>query len=129
IPRQTLVLPNGDILVTEGTGGYAPALQPKDIVAGFIKSLGKTGVETGNRLTLLRDAAGDGTNQMRGLIAENLDEPYGPALTDPPARRGRRRHLRDARHLRRESRRALRTRADRRLPLCSQSERAGPVRL
>lgn len=82
IPRQTLVLPNGDILVTEGTGGYAPALQPKDIVAGFIKSLGKTGVESGNRLTLLRDADGDGTYEMRGIFAENLDGPYGLALID-----------------------------------------------
>src|SRR5690606_4879930 len=30
IPRQTLVLPNGDILVAEGRGGGAPALRPKD---------------------------------------------------------------------------------------------------
>src|SRR5690606_29048864 len=29
IPRQTLVLPNGDILVAEGRGGNAPALKPK----------------------------------------------------------------------------------------------------
>jgi glucose/arabinose dehydrogenase len=30
IPRQTLILPNGDILVTEGTGGQAaPRLNPK----------------------------------------------------------------------------------------------------
>jgi glucose/arabinose dehydrogenase len=28
IPRQTLVLPNGDILVAEGSGGNAPALRP-----------------------------------------------------------------------------------------------------
>ena len=29
IPRQTLVLPNGDILVAEGSGGGAPALRPR----------------------------------------------------------------------------------------------------
>ena len=29
IPRQTLVLPNGDILVAEGRGGNAPRLTPK----------------------------------------------------------------------------------------------------
>lgn len=38
IPRQTLVLPNGDILVAEGRGGSAPNLKPKDVIAGRIKS-------------------------------------------------------------------------------------------
>jgi glucose/arabinose dehydrogenase len=41
IPRQTLVLPNGDILVAEGRGGGAPVLTPKDCIAGFIKAKGK----------------------------------------------------------------------------------------
>src|SRR5690606_39987004 len=45
IPRQTLVLPNGDILVAEGRGGSAPALQPKDVIAGVIKARGTTPVE------------------------------------------------------------------------------------
>src|SRR5690606_8591599 len=59
IPRQTLVLPNGDILVAEGRGGNAPKLKPKDVIAGKIKAQGNTSVESGNRLTLLRDADGD----------------------------------------------------------------------
>ena len=50
IPRQTLVLPNGDILVAEGRGGSAPALQPKDVIAGVIKARGTTPVESGDRL-------------------------------------------------------------------------------
>jgi glucose/arabinose dehydrogenase len=82
IPRQTLVLPNGDILVAEGTGGAAPALRPKDIIAGFIKSLGKSPVPGGNRLTLLRDADGDGTYEARGIFADNLNAPYGLALVN-----------------------------------------------
>ena len=40
IPRQTLVLPNGDILVAEGRGGAAPTLTPKDFIAGIIKAQG-----------------------------------------------------------------------------------------
>src|SRR5690606_35403250 len=52
IPRQTLVLPNGDILVAEGRGGGAPALKPKDVIAGVIKAKGTTSVDSGNRLTL-----------------------------------------------------------------------------
>lgn len=80
IPRQTLVLPNGDILVAEGKGQGAPALRPKDIIAGFIKALGKSPVPGGNRLTLLRDADGDGTYETQGVFAEGLNSPYGLAL-------------------------------------------------
>jgi glucose/arabinose dehydrogenase len=53
IPRQTLVLPNGDILVAEGKGGNAPALRPKDLIAGIIKSFGQSSEKRGDRLTLL----------------------------------------------------------------------------
>jgi len=54
IPRQTLVLPNGDILIAEGKGGGAPKLRPKDIIATYFKAKGTTSVKGGNRLTLLR---------------------------------------------------------------------------
>ncbi|MBC7938932.1 MAG: sorbosone dehydrogenase family protein, partial [Chitinophagaceae bacterium] len=80
VPRQTLVLPNGDILVAEGKGGGAPVLKPKDYIAGIIKAKGTTSVKGGNRLTLLRDADGDGTYEGRWVYAENLDAPYGLAL-------------------------------------------------
>ncbi len=80
IPRQTLVLPNGDILVAEGKGGGAPVLTPKDYIAGLIKSRGTTPVKGGNRLTLLRDADGDGRYEGRWVYAENLNAPYGLAF-------------------------------------------------
>ncbi|MDK9686345.1 sorbosone dehydrogenase family protein [Halomonas sp. LC1] len=82
IPRQTLVLPNGDILVAEGSGGNAPSLKPKDVIAGLIKSQGTTSVQSGNRLTLLRDADGDGRYEEQTTFAENLNAPYGLALID-----------------------------------------------
>lgn len=82
IPRQTLILPNGDILIAEGSGGNAPSLRPKDIIAGFIKNLGKSSVEGGDRLTLLRDADGDGIYEARGIFADDLDAPYGLALVN-----------------------------------------------
>src|SRR5690606_29349704 len=82
IPRQTLVLPNGDILVAEGRGGNAPKLKPKDVIAGKIKAQGTTGVASGDRLTLLRDADGDGTYELNTVFAENLNAPYGLALVD-----------------------------------------------
>jgi glucose/arabinose dehydrogenase len=82
IPRQMLVLPNGDILVAEGSGGKAPKLRPKDVIAGVIKAGGKSPVKGGNRITLLRDANGDGTPEVRTVFIENLDAPYGLAFVD-----------------------------------------------
>ena len=80
VPRQTLLLPNGDILIAEGKGGGAPKLLPKDVIAGVIKSKGTTSVKGGNRLTLLRDKDGDGRYEARFVFAENLNAPYGLAL-------------------------------------------------
>lgn len=82
IPRQMLVLPNGDILVAEGRGGNAPALKPKDVIAGYIKAQGNTSVDSGDRLTLLRDADGDGVYELQTVFADNLNAPYGLALID-----------------------------------------------
>lgn len=83
IPRQTLVLPNGDILVAEGRGGgEAPTLTPKDVIAGYIKSQGTSPVKGGDRLTLLRDADGNGTYELRTVFADGLNAPYGLALVN-----------------------------------------------
>ena len=82
IPRQTLVLPNGDILVAEGSGGSAPVLRPKDMIAGYVQSLGKSSVKGGNRVTLLRDADGDGVAEVRTPFITGLNAPYGLAYVD-----------------------------------------------
>ncbi|WP_278441290.1 PQQ-dependent sugar dehydrogenase [Pseudomonas oryzihabitans] len=82
IPRQMLVLPNGDILVAEGRGGNAPKLKPKDVIAGYIKAQGNTQVKGGNRLTLLRDADGDDKYELKTVFAENLNAPYGLAFAN-----------------------------------------------
>jgi len=82
IPRQSLVLPNGDILVAEGRGGSAAKLKPKDVIASQIKAKGNTQVKGGNRLTLLRDADGDGAYELQTVFAEGLNAPYGLAFAD-----------------------------------------------
>ncbi|OHE83075.1 MAG: sorbosone dehydrogenase [Lysobacterales bacterium RIFOXYD1_FULL_69_11] len=82
IPRQTIVLPNGDILVAEGRGGGAPKLTPKDVIAGYIKAQGNTSVESGDRLTLLGDRDGDGEYELQTVFADDLNAPYGLALVD-----------------------------------------------
>ncbi len=80
IPRQILVLPNGDLLIAEGRGGHAPKMRPKDFIAGSLKAKGNTSVKSGNRLTLLRDVNGDGSFRQQTVFADNLDAPYGMAL-------------------------------------------------
>ena len=82
IPRQMLLLPNGDILVAEGSGGHAPAVRPKDVIAGMIKKRGKSSVEGGNRITLLRDRDGDGQTDLQTSFIDGLDAPYGLAFVD-----------------------------------------------
>ncbi|MFT4053139.1 MAG: sorbosone dehydrogenase family protein [Novosphingobium sp.] len=80
VPRQTLILPNGDILVSEGLGGSAPKLRPKDVIAGYIKSLGKSGTKGGDHITLLRDRDGDGKYELQTVLIGKLNAPYGMTL-------------------------------------------------
>ncbi|CAN5147349.1 sorbosone dehydrogenase family protein [soil metagenome] len=82
VPRQMLVLPNGDILIAEGKGGHDPVLRPKDIIAGPIKAKGTTPVKGGNRITLLRDADNDGRPEIRSVFIDHLDAPYGLAFVN-----------------------------------------------
>ena len=82
IPRQIFVLPNGDVLIAEGSGGNAPKLRPKDVIAGYIKNLGKSSVKGGDRITLLRDTNGDGKPELRTTFIDKLNAPYGLAYVD-----------------------------------------------
>lgn len=82
IPRQILVLPSGDVLVAEGRGGGAPKLRPKDVIAGAIKKQGNTQVTSGNRISLLRDADGDGVAETKSVFIEDLNAPYGLAFVE-----------------------------------------------
>src|SRR5690606_6362845 len=52
------------------------------VIAGYIKAKGTTSVDSGNRLTLLRDNDGDGNYEFQTVFAENLNAPYGLALID-----------------------------------------------
>src|SRR5690606_39509763 len=61
------------------TGVQTCAL-PIYVVAGYIKAKGNTSVQSGNRLTLLRDADSDGNYELKTVFADNLDAPYGLAL-------------------------------------------------
>jgi len=82
IPRQMLMLPNGDLLIAEGSGGGAPRLRPKDVLAGLIKAQGRSSVEGGDRITLIRDSDGDGVPELRTVLIYDLNAPYGMAFVD-----------------------------------------------
>jgi glucose/arabinose dehydrogenase len=83
-PRSLYVLPNGDILVAESRApGGAPARRPKDIVMSWIESWstgGGSGGGEGNRITLLRDADGDGKPETQSVLLDHLHSPFGMAL-------------------------------------------------
>jgi len=84
-PRWIYVLPNGDVLVAESAA--PPKLQEepgnKGIKAWFEKRLKKkagSSVPSANRITLLRDADGDGVPETRTVFLEGLHSPFGMAL-------------------------------------------------
>ena len=57
-------------------------MRPKDVIAGWIKKRGKSPVEGGDRITLLRDEDGDGQTDLQTTFIEGLDAPYGLAFVD-----------------------------------------------
>jgi glucose/arabinose dehydrogenase len=81
-PRWLYVLPNGDVLVAETSAPERP--QDKKGIKGYF--MGKAqkkagaGVPSANRITLLRDADGDGKADFRSVFLENLNSPFGMAL-------------------------------------------------
>jgi glucose/arabinose dehydrogenase len=82
-PRSLYVLPNGDVLVVESQSpALDPIKRPKDLVMGWIESWVSGGGESGpgNRITLLRDADGDGTPEVKQTFLDHLYSPFGVAL-------------------------------------------------
>jgi glucose/arabinose dehydrogenase len=81
-PRWIYVLPNGDVLVAETNGPERPE-DNKGIRGKVFKHYyAKAGsaVPSANRITLLRDADGDGVAEMRSIFASGLNSPFGMAL-------------------------------------------------
>lgn len=82
-PRWLYVLPNGDVLVAETN---APANRPEDTkgIKGWFFNLfqKKAGaaVPSANRITLLRDADGDGIAETKSVFLDGLNSPFGMVL-------------------------------------------------
>ena len=81
-PRWLYVLPNGDVLAVETNGPPRPD-DEKGIKAFFKRRFLKTAggaTVSADRITLLRDADGDGIAETRSVILSGLTSPFGVAL-------------------------------------------------
>lgn len=81
-PRWLYVLPNGDVLVAETNAPPRPEDGKGIKGAIYKKVLGRAGagVPSANRITLLRDADGDGVAETRTIFLQGLNSPFGMAL-------------------------------------------------
>lgn len=79
-PRWIEVLPNGDVLVAESKEQAGPPKTLMDHAAQAtmrrVKAIGKSA----NRVSLWRDADGDGVAEHREVFVENQNQPFGMAL-------------------------------------------------
>lgn len=88
-PRWLQVLPNGDVLVAEANKPAKSAEGlPELSLLGRLKAWATqkvmaragAGVPSANRISLLRDADGDGVAELKTVFAEGLNSPFGMAL-------------------------------------------------
>ena len=81
-PRWIHVLPNGDVTVAESLFMPRP---PKTVFDRAMAATMKRAAAIGpspNRITLLRDADGDGVAETRDTLLQGLSQPFGMALVD-----------------------------------------------
>src|SRR6266436_4710912 len=79
-PRWIQLLPNGDVLTAEALFLPGPIKSVFDYaMVSTMKRAAAVGVSP-NRITLLRDADGDGVAETRDVFLEGLSQPFGMAL-------------------------------------------------
>jgi glucose/arabinose dehydrogenase len=83
-PRWLHVLPNGDVLVAESNAPpkLDQGLSIRGFVADLLQSRAGARVTSANRITLLRDADGDGVAETRSVFLTDLFSPFGMTLLD-----------------------------------------------
>jgi glucose/arabinose dehydrogenase len=81
-PRTLYVLPNGDVLVTETNAPPKPddSRGIKGWITKMVMGRAGAGTASANRITLLRDADGDGVAETKDVFLEGLHSPFGMAL-------------------------------------------------
>ena len=81
-PRWLAVLPNGDVLVAETNAPPRPR-DGRGLKGWFFKMFQRKAggaVPSANRITLLRDANGDGVAETRSVLLSGLNAPFGMDL-------------------------------------------------
>ncbi|MEO5641177.1 MAG: sorbosone dehydrogenase family protein [Sphingomicrobium sp.] len=85
-PRFIYTLPNGDILVVQAKGPPPePIKRPKDPITSIIKKKATSypgGTKSASRITLIRDADGDGVPELVTTLVDKLNSPFGVAWID-----------------------------------------------
>jgi len=79
-PRTIFVLPNGDVLVAESESPPRDTSGIEGQVMGRMMSKAGAGGKSANRISLLRDADGDGRAEVKTAYITGLNSPYGIAL-------------------------------------------------
>ena len=79
-PRWIEVLPNGDVLVAEATSPDRPARSVFDYAMVSTMKRADAMGKSANRITLLRDADGDGVAETREVFLAEQNQPFGMAL-------------------------------------------------
>jgi hypothetical protein len=81
-PRWLYVLPNGDVLVAETNAPERPEATAglRGWVMGLMMKRAGAGGPSADRITLLRDADGDGVLDLRAVFLDGLHSPFGMAL-------------------------------------------------
>lgn len=79
-PRWIEVLPNGDVLVAESTEQAGPPRTLMDHAAQATMRRVKAVGVSANRVTLWRDADGDGIAEVRKVFVQNQNQPFGMAM-------------------------------------------------
>ncbi|SEN09392.1 Glucose/arabinose dehydrogenase, beta-propeller fold [Sphingomonas gellani] len=79
-PRWLYRLPNGDVLVAETNSPPRPASGITSRVMNFFLGRAGAGAPSPNRITLLRDADGDGVAETRSVFMTGLNSPFGMTL-------------------------------------------------
>ena len=80
-PRWVFVLPNGDVLVAETNAPERPERKgPKTFVMNMVMKRAGAAVPSANRITLLRDADGDGVAETRTEFLKGLNSPFDMAM-------------------------------------------------
>ncbi len=79
-PRSIYVLPNRDVLVAEALTVPGPIKSVFDYAQYSTMRRAAAVGDSPNRITLLRDADGDGVAEIRETFLEGLNQPFGMAL-------------------------------------------------